>query len=213
MKADGHGVRTVTPKELLGPLARLEQKYAPKELYISGRLRLPLLHPRVAIVGTRKPSHEGLRISAMLAKHLSERGVMVVSGLARGIDTAVHTAALEADGTTLAVLGTPLARVHPAENAELQRRLMNDQLAVSQFPRGLPDSPGKLCPPEPDHGAHRGCFRHRGKRRGGRLAPSGLGNAPTGPPAIRPRPRICEARTRVADPDVPIRGDSIPRSR
>jgi DNA processing protein len=69
---------------------------------------------------------------------LSRRGVVVVSGLAAGIDTAAHVAALEAYGRTVAVLGTPLTEAHPRSNAALQERLMREQLVLSQFP---PDRP------------------------------------------------------------------------
>jgi len=139
--AGGISVRTVTPQQLLGPLTGLELKHAPRELHVAGRLRLPLLHPRVAIVGTRKPSEEGRQIASKLATGLAERGVMVVSGLARGIDTAAHRATLEAGGTTVAVLGTPLSRFYPAENAGLQRQIMTDHLAVSQFSDSHPTMP------------------------------------------------------------------------
>ena len=133
ISANGIPVRSVTPQELLGPLTKLEQKYAPSKLHIAGRYRLPLLHPRVAIVGTREPSDQGRKAASSLATALAESGVSIVSGLARGVDTAVHTAAIEADGYTIAVLGTPLSRVNPPSNAELQHQIMLHHLAVSQF--------------------------------------------------------------------------------
>jgi DNA processing protein len=129
-------VRTVTPQELLGALSDLELKYAPATIFIAGRLRLPLQNPRVAIVGTRQPSERGRLRAATLGGELAAKGVTIVSGLARGVDTAAHTSALEAGGTTIAVIGTPLSRTYPAENAELQRRIMTDFLVVSQFPDG-----------------------------------------------------------------------------
>jgi DNA processing protein len=64
--------------------------------------------------------------------------VVVVSGLARGIDTAAHRSAIESGGRTIAVLGTPLDQTYPRENAELQRLIMEEHLAVSQFPSGHP---------------------------------------------------------------------------
>jgi DNA processing protein len=128
----GVPTRQVSAEELLGPLSDLEKKFAPPTLHIAGKLALPLRHPRVAIVGTRQPSVEGLRIAASLGSQLAGFGI-VVSGLARGVDTAALTAAIDADGPTLAVIGTPLSRAYPAENAMLQRRIMLDHLAVSQF--------------------------------------------------------------------------------
>src|ERR1700747_1590167 len=87
---NGPSIRSVTPLQLLGPLANQELKFAPTQLCVRGRLQLPLLHPRVAIVGTRRPSVGGLRLASRVATTLAENGVIVVSGLARGIDTAAH---------------------------------------------------------------------------------------------------------------------------
>ena len=140
----GIQARRVSPQELLGALTDLELKYAPESLYISGRLRLPLLHPRVAIVGTRQPSDDGRSAASNIASFLAQKGVIIVSGLARGVDSAAHTAAIEADGTTIAVLGTPLSRVYPAENAGLQHRIMADDLAVSQFSEAHPTLPANF---------------------------------------------------------------------
>jgi DNA processing protein len=130
---NGFTMRSLTPQGLLGPLSDLELKYAPGTLYVSGRLHIPLLHPRVAIVGTRQPSPIGKRNATQVASGLAEKGVIVVSGLARGVDTAAHQAAIDSDGTTIAVLGTPLTRTYPAENKALQDRIMQEHLAVSQF--------------------------------------------------------------------------------
>ncbi|UVS79423.1 DNA-processing protein DprA [Actinokineospora sp. UTMC 2448] len=95
----------------------------------------------VAVVGTRNASEIGRQRAASMARKLAERGVTVVSGLARGIDTAAHTAALEAGGRTLAVIGTGINRYFPAENRDLTDRIAaGDQGAVlSQF---WPDAPG-----------------------------------------------------------------------
>lgn len=123
----------VTPRNLLGPLTKLEERYAPSTLYIAGKYRLPLLHPRVAIVGTREPTKQGLEAASTLSRSLAQSGVTIVSGLARGIDTAAHRAAIEASGYTIAVLGTPLSLVNPPSNSELQRYIMLNNLVVSQF--------------------------------------------------------------------------------
>jgi DNA processing protein len=72
---------------------------------------------------------------------LGERGVIVVSGLAEGIDTAAHETAIASGGRTVAVLGTPLDKAYPAKNRVLQDRIMADHLAVSQFPAGSPSQP------------------------------------------------------------------------
>ncbi len=140
----GTPFKTITPQELLGPLTALERKYAPTRLYIAGRYRLPLLHPRVAIVGTREPSEEGRKAAATIAGALAERGVTIVSGLARGVDTAAHMAAIDVAGYTIAVLGTPLSRVNPPSNAGLQRRIMLDQMAITQFSERDPVLPANF---------------------------------------------------------------------
>src|SRR2546426_2776177 len=97
--------------------------------------------PRVAIIGTRTASTEGLKIAARLSKELAQQGALIVSGLARGIDTAAHTAAIEAGGRTIAVLGTPLSKTYPRENADLQSAIMSQHLAVSQFAEGHQTTP------------------------------------------------------------------------
>ena len=88
----------------------------------------------VAIVGTRKPSVEGERRAGKLARLFVADGFTVVSGLARGIDTAAHEAAIAASGHTIAVLGTPLCEFYPPENRELQRKIADEHLVISQVP-------------------------------------------------------------------------------
>ena len=88
----------------------------------------------VAIVGTREPSEEGKRRAAKLARLFVADGFTVVSGLARGIDTAAHEAAMAADGYTIAVLGTPICECYPPENRELQREIADQHLIISQVP-------------------------------------------------------------------------------
>ena len=90
--------------------------------------------PSVAVVGTRKPSSAGLARTRKLVKSLVQDDFTVVSGLASGIDTAAHEAAMECGGRTIAVLGTPLSKAYPSENTPLQRRIAKDHLLVSQVP-------------------------------------------------------------------------------
>ena len=124
------------PEDLLGPLNPVEQKNAPKRLYTSGWLGLMERGPRVSVVGSRKASSLGLRRAASLSRRLVERGIVVVSGLAEGIDSVAHETAIARGGWTVAVLGTPLGQVYPAKNHELQRRIMEKHLAISQFRDG-----------------------------------------------------------------------------
>ncbi len=141
---DGFRMTWVSPEELLGALNDIERKYAPKRLSVAGRIGLPLPHPRVAVIGTRTPSAEGLRTASKLSKALAKEDVIIVSGLARGIDTAAHTAAIESGGRTIAVLGTPLSQTYPRENAGLQSLIARDHLAVSQFDASSPVSPSNF---------------------------------------------------------------------
>ncbi len=134
-------ILTLTPDELLGPLNDVERKFAPREIFAAGPMEIPLPRPRVAIVGSRKPSQEGQDAAAEIARGLAKRGVVIVSGLAAGIDAAAHRAAIEAKGHTIAVLGTSLNSVYPKENSELQKEIMTNHLAVSQFAVGYPRRP------------------------------------------------------------------------
>ena len=95
-----------------------------------------LVHSRsVAVVGTRKPSREGLSRTRRLVRELVTDGFTVVSGLAAGIDRMAHETAIAEGGRTIAVIGTPLSHAYPRENKELQRHLAKHFLVVSQVPR------------------------------------------------------------------------------
>lgn len=126
--------------ELLGRnLNDVEQRYAPELLYVEGDPRL--LSPevaRVSLVGSRRASEDGLRRSSKLARLLADQGVVVVSGLAHGIDAAAHRGAMEAGGRTVAVLGTGIDRCYPPEHETLQREIARSHLLVSQFEPGSP---------------------------------------------------------------------------
>jgi DNA processing protein len=88
----------------------------------------------VAVVGTREPSPQGIRNTQRLARALVKDGFTVVSGLAKGVDTAAHTAAIHAGGKTIAVIGTPLNKAYPKQNAALQEAIAQNYLLVSQVP-------------------------------------------------------------------------------
>ena len=138
------GFRELTPEELLGPLNEVEAKHAPKKLYAAGNVDMLRNAARVSIVGSRQATEEGLRRARKLAHLLSRQDVVVVSGLAEGIDTAAHTAALEHGGRTVAVLGTPLTQSYPKSNRALQQRLMDEQLVLSQFEPSRPVQRGNF---------------------------------------------------------------------
>lgn len=88
----------------------------------------------VAIVGSREASPDGMRRAARLARELVARNITVVSGLAKGIDTAALTEAIERGGRTIAVIGTPLGTAYPKENRDLQQRIATEHLLISQVP-------------------------------------------------------------------------------
>jgi DNA processing protein len=114
--------------------SKLREAKEPVELlYYTGVLEF--LRTRcVAIVGTRKPSQEGLAVTHEVSTGLVKDDFTVVSGLAAGIDTQAHTSAIAANGRTIAVLGTPLNRTYPKENAELQNTIAKEHLLISQVP-------------------------------------------------------------------------------
>jgi DNA processing protein len=105
------------------------------KVFYAGDLDL-LKRPAVSIVGAREATEDGRQRAGRLARELTEAGVIVVSGLARGIDTAAHLSTIEHHGCTAAVIGTPLDKAYPAENAELQETIYRDHLLLSPFPIG-----------------------------------------------------------------------------
>jgi DNA processing protein len=106
---------------------------APPYLFLRGNISL-LKEKIVSVVGSRDASEDGLKKAYRLARHLGNAGIVVASGLARGIDTAAHKAAIEYQYPTIAVLGTPITRAYPKENEKLQRIISQEGLVVSQFP-------------------------------------------------------------------------------
>lgn len=102
-------------------------------LYYQGAWELSEMRG-LAIVGSRSASDDGQARAARLARELVKRDFAVVSGLANGIDAAAHRAALEAGGTTIAVIGTPLGDHYPKENSDLQKAIARDHLLISQVP-------------------------------------------------------------------------------
>lgn len=115
------------------PTKLKDARYPIQVLYYSGDLGY--LQTRcIAIVGTRKPTDEGVKRARKMAKLLVEDGFTIVSGLAEGIDTAAHTATIEAKGRTIAVIGTPLDTFYPKTNTELQKSIAREHLLLSQVP-------------------------------------------------------------------------------
>lgn len=122
------------------PLLR-ETAQPPWVLYVRGNLRIGEL-PAIAMVGTRNPTAYGRKIAFELGRDLSQNGVCVVSGLARGIDSCAHRGALTRNGGTVAVLGCAPDTVYPVENASLFAEIVEKGLIVSEYPLGTPPQPG-----------------------------------------------------------------------
>lgn len=135
---DSRMVRDLAPQDLLGPLSECERKHAPDVLYVAGDAELLRTGRRVSVIGSRQASANGIKRARKLAKALVARNINVVSGLASGIDTAAHSAAMEHGGRTVAVLGTPVDVVYPKTNKALLREIIASHVAVSQFPSGTP---------------------------------------------------------------------------
>ena len=111
----------------------------PITLYVRGEWEACLTLPCVAVIGSRMCSTYGTNVTEMLARDLASRGICVISGLARGIDTAAHRGALGCHGRTVAVLGTGIDGAYPKENTPLIKEILDSGGAVvSQFPLGTP---------------------------------------------------------------------------
>ena len=107
---------------------------------VAGRLELGQ-GPGVAIVGSRKATQYGRKVARELAYQLAEKGLTIISGLARGIDSQAHLGALEAGGTTISVLGSGINIVYPRDNLDLYQRICQKGLVISEFPWDAPPLP------------------------------------------------------------------------
>jgi DNA processing protein len=112
----------------------------PLVLYGRGRLEI-LTNPCISIVGTRKPTVYGMQMAQGIAADVGGRGIVIVSGLARGIDAAAHRGCLEGGGTTIAVLGCGIDIVYPKEHKLLAQKILENGLLISEFPPGASPSP------------------------------------------------------------------------
>ena len=111
----------------------------PITLYVRGAWEECLTQPCVAVIGSRMCSTYGSNAAEMLARDLGSRGICIISGLARGIDTAAHRGAMRGSGKTVAVLGTGIDSAYPKENLRLINTILDSGGAVvSQFPLGTP---------------------------------------------------------------------------
>lgn len=117
----------------------------PPRLYVRGGADEQVLaRPAVAVVGARACSAYGAQVARRLGRDLAAAGLVVVSGLARGVDGEAHRGALEAGGLTVAVLGCGIDRDYPAAHAELARRIRERGLVVSEYEPGVEPAPWRF---------------------------------------------------------------------
>ena len=117
----------------------------PKVLYTEGDLDSALQAPAVAIVGSRKVSNYGREVTKHLATELANQGITIVSGLAFGVDSIAHQAALDAGGRTIAVLPSPLETIYPASHRQLAKHIVEQGGAlVTEYPAGTQTFPGNF---------------------------------------------------------------------
>jgi DNA processing protein len=136
------------PGDPAWPAALQELERPPLWLHWRGRGSLwPLLVRRraIAVVGTRHPSEHGLLMARRIGAHLAASGWPVLSGLAEGIDAAVHQGCLGRGGAPVGVLGTPLQRVYPSHHRQLQADVGRRGLLISEWPAGAPVRPGHFA--------------------------------------------------------------------
>lgn len=143
-------IREVMLSELLPRLQSAQRQLAfedgpsskERPVWCAGNTDLLSRAPAVAIVGTRTVSIEGAARARKLAKQLAQRSLIVVSGLAKGVDTEALTAAMNAGGSVIAVIGTPIDQAYPIQNAPLQELIAREHLLISPFKAGTRTLPG-----------------------------------------------------------------------
>jgi len=128
--------RVVTMTDAEYPSLLLQIPDPPPFLYVHGNLHST--PKNIAVVGSRNATGYGLSIARKLSADLSTLGLTIVSGMARGVDTAAHQGALSADGETVAVLGSGLEKIYPAENKELSDKIAVNGAVISEFPLTAP---------------------------------------------------------------------------
>ncbi len=135
-----HDARVITLHDSLYPPQLRGIFDPPLLLFARGNMDL-LSSPSVAVVGTRRPTPYGLAASERLSADLAQAGLTIISGMARGVDTAAHKASLSAEGSTIAVFGCGVDVLYPADNRHLRDEIARRGLLVSEFPMGGPAYP------------------------------------------------------------------------
>jgi len=120
----------------------LRETYDPPiVLYAKGDFERAMAQPTLAVVGSRHCSTYGRNVAEMLARELAQRGVTIISGLARGIDSSAHRSAIEGGGLTVAVMGTGLDAIYPKENRKLADQIIEQGALITEFPLETPPLP------------------------------------------------------------------------
>ena len=126
----------ITQEDPLYPVLLKNTSQPPPLLFAVGNPEL-LNDPQVAMVGSRNPTSGGKENAHAFANHLAQNGLCITSGLALGVDTQSHLGALEAEGATIAVVGTGMDIIYPARNRKLAERIAENGLIISEFPVGI----------------------------------------------------------------------------
>jgi DNA processing protein len=144
-KLSARGLRFVGREEGAYPPRLRELHDPPPGLFLRGGAPIELLSaPAVAVVGARACSSYGSQVAQLLGRELSAAGLVVLSGLARGVDGQAHRGALDADGRTVAVLGCGIDRDYPAAHAQLAARICDRGLVVSEYAPGVEPAPWRF---------------------------------------------------------------------
>ncbi|MBU0735363.1 MAG: DNA-processing protein DprA [Proteobacteria bacterium] len=139
-KAERYNARIIAYTDPSYPALLREIHNPPMILYVKGK-EIPLKQTFISVVGSRNPTHYGRKAAEILGAGLAKRGAGVVSGLARGIDSAAHRGCLMGNGFTIAVIGTGIDVVYPASNKTLFKQIEEDGAIVSEFPTATPPEP------------------------------------------------------------------------
>jgi DNA processing protein len=139
------GIKVLTWDDDGYPARLREVTPSPPVLYFRGNIH-PDDHWAVAIVGTRRITSYGQQVTERIATKLSHAGIAIVSGLARGIDSVAHQAALDSGGRTIAVLGCGVDRIYPPENRKLAGKILERGALLSDYPPGTPPEASNFPP-------------------------------------------------------------------
>ena len=145
-ECERHGIEIITPDSSQWPATLIGVKDAPVLLYVWGTLRPQEDRSPVAVIGSRKTTNYGRSVTTQLSRDLAHSGHTIISGMALGIDTLAHRAALLAGQRTIAVLGSGLCSLYPKQNIELAREISQQGAVVSEYP--LHTNPDKQTFPQ-----------------------------------------------------------------